>query len=105
MKYPCGRCTIVIAPSMIKVRPAAVNLVRNPASSARLPNDLLGKIVLVRTKVKGALVQRLTVPFDSDCQRHESKEGNLPELEHDFLDSIALEQDASHNTEKVGQRQ
>ena len=105
MKNSCGRCTLVMAPSMIKVGLAAVNLVRNPASSASLPNDVPGKIVLVRTKVKGALVQRLAVPLDSDCQRHESKENNLPELEPDFLESIAFEQDASHNTEKVGQRQ
>jgi len=54
MNNLCVSCTIVMAPSMIKVRLAAVNLVRNPASSVRLPSDSPSKIVLVRTKVKGA---------------------------------------------------
>jgi hypothetical protein len=42
------------APSMITVEPAAVNLVRNPASRALFVVVLVlsSKIVLVRTKVK-----------------------------------------------------
>jgi len=53
MKNPYGRFTMVMAPSMITARLAAMNLVRNPANSARLSsNSVVGKIVLVRTNVK-----------------------------------------------------
>jgi hypothetical protein len=50
---------MVMAPSMITARLAAVNLVRNPADNNGIIAHLLvssspvvGKIVLVRTKVK-----------------------------------------------------
>jgi len=36
---PCGRCTKLMAPNIIMAGLAAVNLVRNPARSATLPND------------------------------------------------------------------
>src|SRR6185437_4498924 len=39
MKNPCGQCTVAIAPIMMAMKPAAVNLVRNPAINPRLPSD------------------------------------------------------------------
>src|SRR6187200_2677539 len=114
MKNPGGRWTTVMASSMITAKLAAVNLVINPAARARLPNDspmitrsksaftasldgdadLEAKIVLVRTKVKGRLIQRLTVPFNSDRQRKGGKEGNLPELGADHVKAVSFQQDA-----------
>ena len=60
--------------------------------SPRTSMRLLGKkIVLVRTKVKGGLIQGLAIALDPDRQRDNSEEGNLPNLHRDFREFIALQ--------------